>query len=899
MFTPIMLQEVNSFIQRELAYTGKSQNNSEELFFQNFFRVSCQQLSKEWNLGLGTLQTDAYKLEHSELDHMHGELNPYGFRLIKVGGVDFIDAPHIHVGNKIVGGYSTIKLVHDINGLFDCSKEIVINEHAKRMIQILWKGKNNMETMHNSSFFGDKLNLHKDGLDVGISGGQEINTKTETKLVEKVSDGYDIKRLQKYDMPVHSASIGEIASAMGESLDEVMNRRDIRAEDKVKGEFLGTTNENLSVMQKTYPSFYIPLALIGLEAVLSQNYNIDKVFNFDWSGNRLKPIAYESFEVDYGQEKRLNTEATRLCVNKPTGKKAVIKTLIESTMSGPMLKIEFISTKDEVNSADVFFDNLGKWMKENNYYKGKKIAANGSFLGVGRFGWDDFICDSDVKDSIFNDVIGFLNHADLYQKNNLPFKRGLILYGRPGCGKTLLGKVVANQVPASFIWVTAAQSGSSEFIKQIFELAREIAPSVLFFEDIDMYTVDRHFGVFNPKVGEMLAQMDGMDENHGIVVIATTNRLDVIESALAERPSRFDRRYCLDNMSDETREKMVQIKIGNAILEGITTGEIAQIVTGLNGCFIQEVIISAKRKAITRGDVSSDGIVILKKEVIQESACEVMQAFNISLDKAANGLMPSWGLGAVETTGFCKQDTAVISLKKLREEKEDGKSPEKNNFLEQLTLSVTQTPRNVNLTQPEKDDLDAEIKDALAATIKASDDKKKKDLLIPYVEDSSLKDFIVDMTGKRLEDIDWRNLKKSELRKIFRHFVICRNVRKIMGIGEDPLKDKKVLRGLLHAMDMLSDRYYWVHALARIDTEFGRKTNIPFNPYKDQTSPDGALNVYKYVTGQVPTKKQQEDKINRENGITVPETQKTTEFPEYQFNEPQVAENKMFPKNMK
>ena len=330
----------------------------------------------------------------------------------------------------------------------------------------------------------------------------------------KISDDdgvkkYDPKRLNKYDKSMEDAKVGEIMGAFGEALDEVLNRRDIKPVDKEIHSFLGVGAADMSSGDKSYPGFYAAMAIMGLEVALAQMFNIVKTTNYNWGG-QVKPVAFGMYEIGLNTETRLMNACYQFCESKSNpSQKIVIVRKIEHTMAGPELIIECITPLKDASLYNMLFDNIKAWIKENNYYKGKKIDAKGKFLDVAKYTWDDIILEADIKDNVFDDVVGFLNHGELYKLNDLPFKRGLILYGKPGCGKTLLGKVVANQVNSSFIWVTAAQASSASFIKSLFELAREIAPCILFFEDVDMYTVDRGYGAFNSMVGEMLAQMDG------------------------------------------------------------------------------------------------------------------------------------------------------------------------------------------------------------------------------------------------------------------------------------------------------------------------------------------------------------------------------------------------------
>lgn len=836
--------------------------------FERMLCYSTEAIADEWGIQQDWLE-HIINFSHNFDDHIHSEINPFGLKLLKDS--EYLISPHLHIGDKIIGGDNISGVLYEIAvSLAAGHTDYVMSRHVDKTWQKILEA----ITMHSG-----KLVLNNDWTETVKSNEIKMNTASnavvEAETIEE--DGtkkYNPARLNKYDKPIDNANVGEIMGALGEALDEVLNRRDIKPIDKEIRGFLGVGAADMSNGEKSFPGFYIPMAIMGMEAILNNLFNVIKTTNYNWGG-QIKPVGFGMYQIGLDTEKKLMHAACQFCeLKSDPSRKMVITRKIEQTMSGPELMLECITPLKDADLYNMFFAEVKAWIKENNYYKGKKIDAKGKFLNVSSYSWDDIILEPEAKDNIFDDVVGFLNHEALYQINGLPFKRGLVLYGKPGCGKTLLGKVVANQVASSFIWITAAQASSASFIRSLFELAREIAPCILFFEDIDMYTVDRGYGAFNSMVGEMLAQMDGMEENNGLIIIATTNRLDVIEKALAERPSRFDRRYSLDYLSPETTELMVSRKLGNAVLQNVTVPEIGKMVFGLNGCFIQEVIVSAKRKAIARGSIAEGGLVILDKELLEESTREVIDAFNITINKLRNGeLKVDSGWGASNA-----QETPDVPVMFSKDQSESEASVVK--------MATVRMPRNVNLTHPEKDEIDTETKDALAALAKFSEHEDKSEIA-DYTDEERLDDHAVAVTGSVFDEIEWDKLAKPELRKMFRLMVIRHNVVKIAGIGKDPLKDRKMLGKVLHALDMLSDRYYWVHAFARICTEFGLKIEIPFNPYRDQTSKDAALKLYDMLTGKVKTAKKREDEINKKNNVFVP-VEQDYDMPDFKHNSPKI-----------
>ena len=164
--------------------------------------------------------------------------------------------------------------------------------------------------------------------------------------------------------------------------------------------------------------------------------------------------------------------------------------------------------------------------------------------------WEDIGGLTEVKDSLIEAVEWPLNHADMFKKMGVKPPRGVLLYGPPGTGKTLLAKAVATESASNFIlvkgpellsqWVGESERG----VRKIFAKARQTSPTIIFFDEIDAIaprrgaTSDNH--VTERVVNQMLTEMDGLEAMNDVVIIAATNRPDIIDPALL-RPGRFDR----------------------------------------------------------------------------------------------------------------------------------------------------------------------------------------------------------------------------------------------------------------------------------------------------------------------------------------------------------------------
>ncbi len=164
-----------------------------------------------------------------------------------------------------------------------------------------------------------------------------------------------------------------------------------------------------------------------------------------------------------------------------------------------------------------------------------------------------------VKRELMEAIETPLRKPELYEKYKIRPPRGVLLYGPPGCGKTLMAKVVASQCGAHFLSVDIKKE-SAEGIRKWFIRARENIPSILFFDEIDSIAASRDFGpmINQGVVTQLLVEMDGMEELKQIVVLAATNRPDQLDTALM-RPGRFDRLIYIPPPDNESREKILRV----------------------------------------------------------------------------------------------------------------------------------------------------------------------------------------------------------------------------------------------------------------------------------------------------------------------------------------------------
>jgi len=243
-----------------------------------------------------------------------------------------------------------------------------------------------------------------------------------------------------------------------------------------------------------------------------------------------------------------------------------------------MSALREILPKIDFEMADIPYETLLKLeVTMDNFLEAMKeiepSAIREFFVEVPDVKWDDVGGLENIKEELKEAVEWPLKHSDIFKKANTNPPKGILLYGEPGTGKTLLAKAVTNESGVNFISVKGPSLmskyvGESERgIREVFKKAKQASPTILFFDEIDSLvpkrgssSTDAH--VTERVISQFLTEMDGIEELKGVVVLAATNRLDLIDPALL-RSGRFDLLLELPEPDEETREEIFKIHTKN------------------------------------------------------------------------------------------------------------------------------------------------------------------------------------------------------------------------------------------------------------------------------------------------------------------------------------------------
>ncbi|NAY81666.1 MAG: CDC48 family AAA ATPase [Thaumarchaeota archaeon] len=230
--------------------------------------------------------------------------------------------------------------------------------------------------------------------------------------------------------------------------------------------------------------------------------------------------------------------------------------------------------------------------------------------------WSDIGGLEEVKTELREAVEWPLKFPEVYKRLNYKIPKGILLYGPPGTGKTLLAKAVATESEANFISVRGPELlskwvGESErAVREIFRKARQAAPCIIFFDEIDALAPIRGYstdsGVTERVVSQLLTELDGIQPLHGVVVIASTNRIDMIDPALL-RAGRFDKLIYVPMPDKQARIEILKIHTRgvplcthNEAINGlcnesdiVNLEKIAEATEGFSGADLESVVNTA------------------------------------------------------------------------------------------------------------------------------------------------------------------------------------------------------------------------------------------------------------------------------------------------------------------
>ncbi len=231
--------------------------------------------------------------------------------------------------------------------------------------------------------------------------------------------------------------------------------------------------------------------------------------------------------------------------------------------------------------------------------------------------WNEIGGLEDVKSKLKEAVEWPLKYPDSFKRLGIRPPTGILLYGPPGCGKTLLAKAVANESGANFISIKGPEllsmwvGETEKHIRDVFRRAKQVAPSIIFFDEVDSLVPKRGYEagshVSERVVSQLLAEISGLEDMHDVVVIAATNRPDILDPALL-RPGRFDRQILVPTPDAGARYEVLRVHTANSPLsKDVDLKKLTKDTEGFSGADMEALVREAGTIAMRR-DINSKEI---------------------------------------------------------------------------------------------------------------------------------------------------------------------------------------------------------------------------------------------------------------------------------------------------
>ncbi|XP_071951959.1 transitional endoplasmic reticulum ATPase [Antedon mediterranea] len=274
-------------------------------------------------------------------------------------------------------------------------------------------------------------------------------------------------------------------------------------------------------------------------------------------------------------------------------------------------KMDLIDLEDEQIDAEVM-DSLAVTMDDFRFAlsKSSPSALRETVVEVPTVTWQDIGGLEGVKQELQELVQYPVEHPDKFLKFGMTPSKGVLFYGPPGCGKTLLAKAIANECQANFISIKGPELltmwfGESEAnVRDVFDKARQAAPCVLFFDELDSIAKSRGGsvgdagGAADRVINQVLTEMDGMGSKKNVFIIGATNRPDIIDSAIL-RPGRLDQLIYIPLPDEQSRLSILKANLRKSpVSKDVDLDYVAKMTHGFSGADLTEICQRACKLAI-------------------------------------------------------------------------------------------------------------------------------------------------------------------------------------------------------------------------------------------------------------------------------------------------------------
>ncbi|KAF5736287.1 cell division cycle protein 48 [Tripterygium wilfordii] len=351
-------------------------------------------------------------------------------------------------------------------------------------------------------------------------------------------------------------------------------------------------------------------------------------------------------------------------------------------------KMDVIDLDDDTIDAEI----LNSMVVTNEDFKASLGNSNPSALRetiveVPNTSWEDIGGLEQVKKEVQETVSYPVEHPEKFEKFGMSPSRGVLFYGPPGCGKTLMAKAIANECQANFISIKGPELltmwfGESESnVRDVFDKARQSSPCVLFFDELDSIAIQRGSsvgdagGAADRVLNQLLTEMDGLSAKKTVFVIGATNRPDILDPALL-RPGRLDQLIYIPLPDERSRVQIFKSCLRKSpVSKNVDLSVIAKLTEGFSGADITEICQRACKYAI-REDIEKD---LEKKRSKSECSKSMEEDINVVEDDVAEIMAchfeeaMKYARRSVSDLDIIKYEAFAQTLQQSRDFRDDSK----------------------------------------------------------------------------------------------------------------------------------------------------------------------------------------------------------------------------------
>ncbi len=312
------------------------------------------------------------------------------------------------------------------------------------------------------------------------------------------------------------------------------------------------------------------------------------------------PVDYVNVAVAHGEVRACVQHGLYLLRDGPTPLAVLVR--VSDEHRGPVAQIHVEVMAPEPDTASAFLAEIRTGMLRHNVYRGQLLSLGNphgpfgeggplvEFLAIPEIEREEVVLPGGVLERVERHTAGFAAQAGKLLAAGRHLKRGLLLHGPPGTGKTLTAMYLVGRMPGRTTLVLSG--GSYGLVAPTCELARNLQPSMVILEDVDLVAEERGGSPFgeNPLLYELLNEMDGLAEDADVIFALTTNRPDLLEPALAARPGRIDQATEIPLPDAECRRRLIRLYGRGLDLRLKDEQTVVERTAGVSASFIKELL---------------------------------------------------------------------------------------------------------------------------------------------------------------------------------------------------------------------------------------------------------------------------------------------------------------------